>query len=467
MRSVHLGPTGIFCCAGLLLAACNAPSQPTEPGAALSVSAAPLLASAAPPAAPVQAPKPPPPFNVLLLTIDSLRADMPWTTYDRPIAPHMTALAKRSTVYTNAYSVSSTTAKSLPALLTGRYPSSLYRSGWFFAGYTKSVVFFPEILQDKGIRTMAGQAHMYFGRGKNLDQGFDEWELVPGLTFNAQTDKHVTSAKLTDLAIELIKKPENDGKQFFAWFHYMDPHDEYVKHEESPDFGKNNRDRYDSEVFYTDLHIKRLLDFCKTQPWWEQTAVIISADHGEAFGDHDMYKHAFEVWEVLTRVAMIIYVPGAKAQVIDQRRSHIDLAPTILDLMQVEGHRETFVGQSLLEEIYGREEPKTKDVLLDLPEDSHNPPRQSLLSGDYKITAHGKYNFFLYNLKEDPNETKNLAKKEPEQLKRMKKLFQERWGEIDQVRPFGGMKLRGGRKAMGPQSPPKKAPKAAETSNKQ
>ena len=71
---------------------------------------------------------------------------------------------------------------------------------------------------------------------------------------------------MTKLGIELLGKPANTGRQFFAWAHYMDPHDEYVKHKESPDFGKLNRDRYDSEVWHTDYFVNELLSWAKQQP---------------------------------------------------------------------------------------------------------------------------------------------------------------------------------------------------------
>src|SRR5690606_31607405 len=179
-------------------------------------------------------------YNVLLLLVDSMRADMPWAGYEREIAPVLTALEKESVSYTRAYSVSSYTAKSVAALLSGKYPSTLYRSAPFFTKYPESNLFFPELLSAAGIYTASAHAHMYMKRGSGLDQGFDEWEVVQGITFDNKTDNHVTSHKLTPLAIELLrKKPE--GKAFFMYLHYMDPHDVYVKHEEA-DFGSKLRD---------------------------------------------------------------------------------------------------------------------------------------------------------------------------------------------------------------------------------
>jgi choline-sulfatase len=438
---------------------------PTPPPAPSVSHAKPAEASSgtAPPASAAQrktekSAKRPEKLNVLLLTVDSLRADMPWTGYSREIAPNLTALAKESVVYTNAYSVSSYTAKSVAAMLTGRYPSSLYRSGWFFANYSKANVFFTEALQEKGIRTIGWHGHLYFGKGKGLDQGFDVWELVPGITFDPQTDNHTTSDKMTKLGIELLGKSENTGGQFFAWAHFMDPHDVYNKHPESPDFGNKGRDRYDSEVFYADLWLGKLLDFCKQQPWWKNTAVIVSADHGEAFGEHSMYRHAFEVWEVLTRVPLLIKAPGAEPRRIEQRRSMIDLAPTVMDLMS-QPALDGLMGKSMAKEVYGAAPDNREPIVVELSEDSHNPHRRGIIKDDYKlIVLDAGWKYQLYNLEDDPGEKQDLAQKEPEKLEEMKKLFETTYASIPSVQAYGGMKLKSGKMANGPMGPPKTEP---------
>ncbi len=444
--------------------ACNGKGSAPS-GAAASAAppiAAPPVASASgaspTPAAPKVA-RPAGPLNVLLLTVDSLRADRVAAGYERDVAPELTKLAAESTVYTNAYSVSSYTAKSVGALLSGQYPSALYRDGWFFTGYSKSNLFFTEVLQDGGVRTMAAHAHMYFKRGKNLEQGFDVWETVPGITFDPNTDNHVTSEKTTTVAIDLLKKDENTSKPFFLWLHYMDPHDVYVKHKGGPDFGSTNKDRYDSEVLHTDSWIGKLLDHCRTQPWWDKTVVIVSADHGEAFGEHGMYKHAFEIWEVLVRVPLIIRAPGAKPQRIAERRSQLDLAPTIVELQGAKPSP-TFVGKSLVPELYGEKKPDIREpIVLELPEDSHNPPRRALISGKHKLIVHGAgWKYSLYDLSVDPGETKDLAKTDPETLATMKALYATTTSSIPSVAPYGGMKLKGGASANGPMGPAPVAP---------
>jgi arylsulfatase A-like enzyme len=445
-------------CAALVVA-CNKPeANATSASASQALPApsgtpVPSLAASVP-ANETPAPAKRGPLNVLLLSIDSLRQDMPWTGYARPIAPNLTKLAEQSVVYTHAYSVSSYTAKSVGAFLSSRYPSSLYRSGWFFTDYPVSNVFLAEVLHDHGVRTIGVQGHLYFGRGKHLDQGFDVWELVPGITFDATTDKNVTSEKMTDIAIKALGEPAVGEKPFFAWVHYTDPHDEYVKHPESPDFGKDNRARYDSEVFFTDLHVGRLLEFAKKQPWWGKTAVIITADHGEAFGEHGMYKHAFRLWEVLTRVPLLVFAPGAAPHRIEGNRSQIDLAPTILDLEGIAERPPSFVGHSLAPEIFDARKAEPREpVVLDLPEDSHNSETRAIVHGNLKLIVYGKVRSELYDLAQDPGETKDLSKSEPEKLAQMKAEFEKTWADIPFVESYGGMKLHDGTTARGMMGP--------------
>jgi arylsulfatase A-like enzyme len=447
--------------AGLCLVGCEkgdrasdraAPAPSAKaPSATPSASAAPQASAAA------EKPRgPSEPFNVLLLTVDSLRADMPWTGYSRDIAPNLTALAKQSVVYENYYSLSSYTAKSVGGFLTGRYPSTLYRDGFFFTRYYDAGnVFLTELLSQKNIATIGWHGHLYFGRGKGLEQGFSTWELVPGLTFDPQTDNSITSEKMTKLGIELLGK--NGDKQFFAWAHYMDPHDQYNQHKESPEFGRKGKDRYDSEVFYTDLWIGKLLDWAEQQPWWKRTAVIISADHGEAFGEHGMYKHAFEVWNELIHIPLIIKAPGVEPRHITERRSAIDLAPTIFELMGQTPAAE-FMGKSMVPELYGAPPNNREPIVSELTEDSHNPPRRAIIQGDYKLITFGAgAKYLLFNLKTDPGEQTDLSKTEPEKLEEMKALSKGFYEKLPTVEPHGGMKLKEGGTARGPREPPKAA----------
>src|SRR5262249_29719553 len=137
-------------------------TQPEANAAGTPSASAPIAAAAhAPDASKPKELGPPRDLNILLITVDCLRADMPWAGYPRPIAPTLTALEKKSVSYTHAYSLSSYTSMSIGGMLGGRYPGEMKRDGYFFGTYRDNVMF-PERLQAAGIRTMTAHAHLYF-----------------------------------------------------------------------------------------------------------------------------------------------------------------------------------------------------------------------------------------------------------------------------------------------------------------
>src|SRR5690606_39617462 len=106
-------------------------------------------------------------------------------------------------------------------------------------------------------------------------------------------------------------------------------------------------------------------------------------------------------------------------------------------------------------------EAKPRPERLELPAATNNPERRALISGDYKLLVfESGWRTDLYNLKDDPGETKNLAKEQPEKLAELKREFDAEWSKYQRIKPFGGNQLRGGGTATGPMKPPD-APKPA------
>ena len=348
-----------------------------------------------------------------MISIDSLRADMPWAGYPRPIAPFLTRLESESVSYTRAYAASSYTSQSVGAFLGGRLPSELRRDGYFFGTYPNRVLFFPERLQAAGIRTIAAQAHGYFRPGHaGFEQGFDTWRMVPDLHWNATTDVDITGERHADLAIRLLSDSANTAGRFFAWFHFMDPHDQYQAHP-GINYGRRLREHYDGEVTFADQQIERLVTWIRAQPFGARTAIVITADHGESFGEHGHYRHAFQVWQQLVRVPWFFFVPGVAPRRIASNRSHIDLAPTILELFGLPPEPE-FTGRSLVPEFRGGA-PADRDVWVDLARTGNNDRRRGLIHGQYKLTAYGDDSRFeLYDVEADPGELTNLARTRPD-----------------------------------------------------
>lgn len=434
--------------------ACSKPEQKQAPTPAPSAAASPSPAAsgsvgAGAPAASAapKAPEPAVPYNVILIMIDSMRADMPWNGYPRDIAPWLTEYHKRCTTYTQSYSLSSYTAKSVVPTLVGDYGSAMVRDGMFFTRYPDADnLFISERAQAAGHYTLSGQAHGYFLPALGNNQGFDDYRLIPGgVDIKAVTS--VTGDRLTKLAKEMLESPKlaalPDTKRFFAYFHYMDPHHTYEKHADHPDFGNQPRDRYDNEMHYTDQRVGELIDWVETQPWAKRTAVIITADHGEGFGEHNHFRHAYELWESLIKVPLLICVPDAPPRLSKVRRGHIDLAPTIAALM---GLPETppFRGKSLLPEVFGAPiEPRV--VVSDLARSDLMDRRRAVIDETgYKIIGFGDdRSFQLYNLEKDPNEEQDLVKTEPQQFERMKRVYAETSAKIPVVPVVGGAKLKG------------------------
>src|SRR6202035_4143392 len=115
-------------------------------------------------------------------------------------------------------------------------------------------------------------------------------------------DRFHTSRGLADAAISLLKDPEITEGRFFLWVHFLDPHNQYLRHPGFSKFGNAPRDLYDGEVAFTDFHIARVVDVLDASSLAERTVVVITGDHGEAFGEHGAYFHGREVWEEIVRV---------------------------------------------------------------------------------------------------------------------------------------------------------------------
>jgi choline-sulfatase len=353
-------------------------------------------------------------MNVILITVDTLRYDLGYAGNPRPVSPNLDALAKRSVVFDHDYSLASYTGKSVGPLLIGKYPSETHRGWAHFNAYGTKDTFVQERLQKAGIRTIAVEAHWYFAPRFGLGRGFDVFDnsAEPKIP-QGEGDRSVTSDKLTDACISELEKPENTRGQFYLWVHYFDPHAAYVKHRDF-DFGNKSRELYDSEVAFTDHHIGRLLDYVRKAAYANHTAILVTADHGEAFGEHGMIRHGFELWEELVHVPFIVYVPGAPPHHVVVRRSAVDLVPTILHLFRQpmpSGDGSDFIsGTSLMPDVFlpPGYTPKPRPIFIDMPAGPYNAERQALIEDNLKLIASNGVPLGLYDLGTDPGEKKDL-----------------------------------------------------------
>ncbi|HEX7665165.1 MAG TPA: sulfatase-like hydrolase/transferase, partial [Polyangiaceae bacterium] len=371
-------------------------------------------------------------FNLVLITVDTLRLDEGFMGYDLPTTPNLDALAKDATVFERAYAMASYTGKSVAPLMIGKYPSETIRDGKHFTNYANANTFLAERLKKAGFKTFGAASHWYFSPWSGLQQGFDTFDLsAKPASGQGDTDSSITSPGLSDAALKMLAKPENTSSgRFFMWLHYFDPHAQYLAHEGAPDFHREGakggtaeaRAAYDAEVWFTDHHIGSVLDAIKAAEWGKKTVVVLTSDHGEAFADHGMNWHGGEIWESLVRVPLFIYVPGVKAHRVPVKRSHIDLVPTLLDVLRLpQPPAGELSGTSMIGDVLtdtndvdgGTSDYPERDILIDMPLGPYTGMRRAILHGPtpgMKLIHFGGSNYNLYDLAADPAEADDLAR---------------------------------------------------------
>jgi choline-sulfatase len=305
-------------------------------------------ATATPPArAPFAAvpPSVPKDLNVVLITIDALRADHVGAYgYARPTSPRLDALAKESVVFANGWAHAPSTRYSIPAILAGRYPSSIATAltHWPPAILPENRMF-AEILKDRGYHTYATASYGgsgYFEPAWGIFQGFDDNDTHLKALHSLGGDPsntHGTSARqLADLDVEWIAKHKSE--KFFFWTHFYDTHFSFERHPDMPEsnFGDKEIDLYDGEIRFTDFHVGRVIDALKAAGLWDKTIVVVTADHGDGFGEHGIppdKRHGYHLYANETKVPLFIRVPGIAPRRVTTPAGHVDIVPTVLDAL--------------------------------------------------------------------------------------------------------------------------------------
>jgi hypothetical protein len=200
------------------------------------------------------------------------------------------------------------------------------------------------MLKDRGYHTGATASYGgsgYFEPGWGMDQGFEEFDVhlksLHSLAGDPSKTHGTSSRQLADLDIEWIVKHQHE--KFFLWSHFYDTHFAFERHPDLPesDFGDAEIDLYDGEIRFTDFHIGRVLDTLRATGLWENTILVITSDHGDGFGDHGIppnQRHGYHLYSNETKVPLIIRVPGLAPRRIATPVGHIDIVPTLLNLIR-------------------------------------------------------------------------------------------------------------------------------------
>ncbi|HEX4960576.1 MAG TPA: sulfatase [Thermoanaerobaculia bacterium] len=385
--------------------------------------------------------KPPvaqPARHVLLVTIDTLRADaLSCYQPQAPGTPALDALAGDSVTFRQARSAAPWTLPALASVMTGVSPQVHLATG-LGDRVPDRLTTVAEVLRRAGYRTAALVSSPLLGRETNLAQGFQEYTAFPGKTEAKPTDPD----RLSGLAAQWLRG--HPGKApFFLWVHFYDPHVPYAPPaaylkgmEPPPGMGSEwtakeylavrlrqrdpapaerewIRQLYRAEVRWVDAAVGSLIGELKREGRYEDTLIVLLSDHGEEFWEHGGVGHGHTLFEELLRVPFLVKLPGAgRRGVVETPVSTASLVATILDLAGRPFPARHPAAPSLAPLLRGGSQPP--EPLLSTGVERLEE-QESVLFGTFKLIRRersGRQE--LYDLAHDPGETADLAASSPE-----------------------------------------------------
>lgn len=406
------------------------------------------------------------PPNIVVLAIDTLRADhLGCYGYHKPTSPEIDLLATESILFERAFAAGIPTMPAFTTFYTGLHP---YRHGVVSHSGSRRlshrITVLPRLLRERGYVTAAcdNLVAQSDGRGSWFSRGYDQYS---GFLYKPFTDQ---STQLTDRAISILREHTDapDSAPLFLFIHYWDPHTPYgprppfdtlhyqpgsgpfdmadvrqihpdyydaflgdMKLRYSDDYAYVVA-QYDGEISQVDEQVGRVVRELKARGAWENTIVLVMADHGECFGEGDLHFDHHGLYDAVTRIALLMRVPGLDARRCRALVSSEDLMPTLLDLAGDARTPYPLTGTSLrpvLDQQVERVRPfvvssessrqaslalRTEDWKLILPivTDAAGNPLPDLY-GQPRDPAP-----LLFDLRNDPCEQHNLAAEHPDKL---------------------------------------------------
>jgi len=395
-------------------------------------------------------PQPGAPRNVLVVLIDTLRADR-LGSYgnERGLTPFLDEIAAKGVVFSNAFAPSSWTVPSIASLFTSHYPSQ-HKVTTFDSKVPDEAVTLAEALSSRGFLAAGFTANFRLTKELGYAQGFDEWRRYTGRTSIKVRGDHLRDESLQWLEQQSVLQ---SAKRQFLYLHFMEPHapyqpiqpyrsrffvpvdgvNEVAANEKmgrinfaaiTPEEIKLLRSLYDGEVASIDAELRELFRLLEAQGFLRDALVVITADHGEEFKEHGRTAHGHALYDESIRVPLIVVAPGLEPDVVDENVSLVDVTPTILELLKL-SPEPNFEGRSLVDlmdrpslaDWLSSNGESSRDVLSELPPTGSRfdvrAHSQAVVRGSLKLLlalkGSGKQKQVvpeIYDLAADPGERK-------------------------------------------------------------
>jgi len=303
-----------------------------------------LAASAMAGTAASQRPAPQPPKtvlpNVILITLDTTRADrMGFLGSERGLTPNLDALARQSVVFTHAYSQVPLTTASHATILTGTYPQ-FHQVNDFGVPLAEDLPYAPYIFRGNGYHTAAFVGSLVLDpetrSAPGFERGFDTYDAgfhrrSPGEDRYEAIERR--GGEVVARALAWLNVHQKGP--FFIWVHLYDAHDPYDPPE--PYKSRYASAPYDGEIAYEDSAVGKLLSQLRARGLYDGALIAVMADHGEALGEHGETTHGIFLYDETIRVPLLFKLPGGRSAGtrIESRAGLVDVLPTILEAVGI------------------------------------------------------------------------------------------------------------------------------------
>ena len=349
-----------------------------------------------------------PAYNVVLITIDTLRPDhLACYGYASIETPYIDRLAESGTRFTQAFTPVPITLPAHTSLLTGMFPLATGVHDFMGNQVPPGTGTLARILHDHGYSTAAfigaPVLDSRFGLNQGFDTYFDHFELAGGEEVRLDAIK-----RLGDQVVDEAQKwlSHHPPQPVFLWVHLYDAHSPYRP---PLPYAERYRGRpYDGEIAFADAQVGRLMTTLTRQGLLGKSLVVLASDHGESLGEHGEKTHGFFIYNSTLRVACIIKVPGDAPRVVNDEVSLVDVMPTVLQGLGIPIPAGV-QGRSLLSLVAGR----AGEGASNLYAESYPPllhfgwnSLRSLQSRGWKYIETTRPE--LYDTRTDPKESKNL-----------------------------------------------------------
>ncbi|MBD3413074.1 MAG: sulfatase-like hydrolase/transferase [Candidatus Aminicenantes bacterium] len=418
--------------------------------------------------------------NILIILVDALRPDhLSCYGYSQATSPHIDVLSAEGTMFESVFATSNWSIPTHASLFTGLYPCS-HGAYSLISVLRKDIPTFPEILSKNGYYSLSVYNNPLLGKSGGLSRGFDkaigiENEHKASFTLLRVYEKFFKQDSLSDDIMELtsrwIEHCHNLKLPYFIFINLLDVHSPYQPKEpyfsnfinsvnlkrvnlpllENFKYEIKSKQRqsellsqlsdidriylqrmYDSNIRYVDEQIGNLLEQLKVKGRVEDTFIAITADHGEYLGEHGIMGHVIStLYNEGLNIPLIFWYPQKlNPQVIKKTASQVDIFPTILSLVGLKEH--------IPNQIQGRDlfkEDKSYDILAEFYLDSQRKFSRAIVSNGMKLMVDADGNHELYDLRKDPNETKDLSALFPEKAEAMSEKLNAMINSYPKLKP--------------------------------